>query len=333
MDINILKQTAKAMVAPGKGILAADESSKTIQKRFDKIGITSTPETNLVYRKMLFTTPGVEEFISGIILYDETIRQSIDGKTILQYLESKGILAGIKVDKGAHDLVNFPGEKITEGLDGLRDRLKEYKELGAKFAKWRAVITIGEGLPTDTCIEANAEVLARYAALCQEQDIVPIVEPEVLMDGDNDLEKCREVTARTLKKTFERLLAQRVVLEGIILKPNMVISGKNCPTQATKEEIAKATVETLLEAVPKEVPGIAFLSGGQSPEEATINLNAINLIPGSPWQLSYSYGRALQGEALEVWSGKDENIPAAQKVFSDRGRKVSSARQGKFPVV
>lgn len=330
MDIATLKQTAQAIVASGKGILAADESSKTIQKRFDKIGLTSTPETNLSYRKMLFTTPGVEEFLSGVILYDETIRQEIDGISVPKFLESKGIIPGIKVDKGVVDMPNFLGEKITEGLDGLRDRLKEYKEMGAKFAKWRAVITIGNGIPTDTCIESNAEALARYAALCQEQDLVPIVEPEVLMDADNTLEVCQEVTKKTLKAVFERLKAHKIILEGINLKPNMVISGKKCPTQATSKEIAKATVETFLEVVPKEVPGIVFLSGGQSPEEATINLNEINQISGSLWQLSYSYGRALQGEALEIWAGKQENVAAAQKTFSERAKKVSLARAGKF---
>lgn len=329
MDITILKQTAKDMVAPAKGILAADESSKTIQKRFDKIGLTSTPDTNLSYRQILFTTPGIEDYISGVILYDETIRQSIDGAPVSQFLESKGIIPGIKVDKGAVDLPNFPGEKITEGLDGLRGRLEEYKGLGAKFAKWRAVITIGEGIPTDTCIWANAEVLARYATLCQEQDIVPIVEPEVLMDGDNTLEICQEVTIKTLKAVFKMLKNHKVVLEGINLKTNMVISGKKCPTQATAKEIAKATVETFLEVVPKEMPGIVFLSGGQSPDEATTNLYEINLIPGSPWQLSYSYGRALQDEALTTWAGKDENVAAAQKAFLERSKKVSLARSGK----
>lgn len=329
MDINTLKQIAKDMVAPAKGILAADESSKTIQKRFDKIGLTSNPDTNLSYRKMLFTTPDIEQYISGVILYDETIRQSIDATPIPQFLESKGIIPGIKVDKGAVDLPNFPGEKITEGLDGLRGRLEEYKELGAKFAKWRAVITIGEGIPTDACIWANAEALARYATLCHEQDIVPIVEPEVLMDGDNTLEICQEVTTRTLKAVFERLEAHKVVLEGMILKPNMVISGKKCPTQTNQQEIAKATIETFLEVVPKEMPGVVFLSGGQSPDEATTNLYEINLIPGSPWQLSYSYGRALQDEALTTWAGKEENIAVAQKAFSERSKKVSLARQGK----
>lgn len=329
MDINILKQTAKDMVAPGKGILAADESSKTIQKRFDKIGIQANPDTNLSYRKMLFTTPGIEEYISGVILYDETIRQSIDGAHVPQFLESKGIIPGIKVDKGAVDLPNFPGEKITEGLDGLGKRLEEYKAMGARFAKWRAVITIGEGIPTDTCIESNAEALARYAALCQERDIVPIVEPEVLMDADNTIDVCQQITKKTLQSVFERLKAHKVVLEGMILKPNMVISGKKCPTQAAAKEIAKATVETFLEVVPSQMPGIVFLSGGQTPDEATTNLYEINLIPGSPWQLSYSYGRALQDEALTAWAGKEENIAAAQKAFLERSRKVSLARQGK----
>ena len=276
MDIQTLKSTAQQMVAPAKGILAADESSKTIQKRFDKIDLTSTPETNLSYRQMLFTAEGIEQYISGVILYDETIRQSISGTPVPQFLESKGILPGIKVDKGAVDLPNFPGEKITEGLDGLAKRMEEYSTLGAKFAKWRAVITIGEGIPTETCIWANAESLARYAAICQQFDIVPIVEPEVLMDADNTLEVCQDVTKRTLKAVFERLTAHKVALEGINLKPNMVISGKKCSTQATAKEIAKATVETFLEVVPKEVPGIVFLSGGQTPDEATTNLYEIN---------------------------------------------------------
>ncbi|MCR4305643.1 MAG: fructose-bisphosphate aldolase class I [Candidatus Daviesbacteria bacterium] len=326
MDIALLKQTAQALVAEGKGILAADESSKTIQKRFEKIGLQSTPETNLAYRKMLFTTPGIEQFLSGMILYDETIRQSIEGMSVPKYLESKGILPGIKVDKGVVNLPDSLGEKVTEGLDGLKDRLAEYKSLGAKFAKWRAVITIGNGIPTDTCIESNAEALARYAALCQEQDIVPIVEPEVLMDGGHDLEKCREVTAKTLKAVFEALRVKGVILEGMILKPNMVISGKDNPVQVSSKEIAEATVQTFLEVVPKEVSGIVFLSGGQTPDQATENLKEINQIPGGPWQLSFSYGRALQGEALEVWAGKDENIEPAQKVFFERAKKVSEAR-------
>lgn len=326
MDATTLKKIAQSLVAPGKGILAADESSKTIQKRFDKIGITSTPETNLAYRQMLFTTPGIEEYISGIILYDETIRQkTTDGIEIPKLLESKGIIPGIKVDKGAWRLPNFEGEKITEGLDELRDRLTEYKALGAKFAKWRAVITIGDGTPTATCIEANACTLARYAALCQEQDIVPIVEPEVLMDGSHDLQKCKEVTMQVLKTVYEQLNLYKVILEGMLLKPNMVISGKEASIQASTEEVAQVTVETLKEVVPSEVPGIVFLSGGQTPDQATENLRAINKI-GGPWQLSYSFGRALQDEALKTWAGKSENIEVAQKAFLERAKKVSMAR-------
>ncbi len=329
MDINRLQQTAQAMVASSKGILAADESTKTIQKRFDKIGIQSTPDTNLSYRKMLFTTLGVEEYLSGVILYDETMRQEIDGLPVPKYLESKGILPGIKVDQGTVDLPNSLGEKITQGLDRLKERLEQYAQMGAKFAKWRAVITIGEGIPTETCIEENAESLASYASLCQQQNIVPIVEPEVLMDGSHTLEKCKQVTTQTLKAIFAKLIAHEVVLEGIILKPNMVISGKDCTQQANHQEIAKATIDTFLEVVPKEVPGIVFLSGGQTPDEATQNLYEINLI-GGPWQLSFSYGRALQDEALKIWAGKEENIEAAQKAFLERVKKVSMARQGKL---
>ncbi len=333
MDIAQLKQTTQAMVAPKKGILAADESTKTIQKRFDKIGLQSNPETNLIYRKMLFTTPGIEEFISGVILYDETIRQSIDGLPVPKYLEKKGILPGIKVDKGAVDLPNFPGEKITEGLEDLKERLTEYAQMGAKFAKWRAVITIGERIPTDACINENAERLAKYAKLCQEQDIVPIVEPEVLMDGAHDLEKCKEVTSKTLKAVFAKLATNKVILEGVILKPNMVISGKDASYKATPKEIAEVTVATFLEVVPKEIPGVVFLSGGQTPDEATENLREINLITGSPWQLSFSYGRALQDEALKVWVGKEENVELAQQAFLARAKKVSLARQGNAKVL
>ncbi len=338
MDTNTLKQIALQMVAPAKGILAADESAKTIQKRFDKIGLQSNPDTNLAYRKMLFTSPGVEQYLSGVILFDETIRQSIDpsqssGQVVLpipKYLENKGILPGIKVDAGAVDLENHPGEKITEGLDGLAARLAEYAKMGAKFAKWRAVITIGEGIPTDDCITENAKRLAQYALLCQQAGIVPIVEPEVLMDGDNTLEVCQEVTTKTLNAVFDQLKEKGAILEGLILKPNMVIAGKNCPTRATNQEIAKATVNTFLEIVPAQVPGIVFLSGGQTPDQATENLYQINLIPGSPWQLSFSYGRALQDEALTIWAGKEENVPAAQKVFLERCKKVSLARAGKL---
>lgn len=330
MDINILKTTASNLVSEGKGILAADESSGTIQKRFEAIGVESTEENRLIFRQMLFTAPGVENYLAGVILYDETIRQSTtDGAKIPELLEKKGIMPGIKVDKGALDLPNFPGEKVTEGLDGLRDRLKEYRQLGAKFAKWRAVITIGEGIPTDTCIEANAEVLARYAALCQEQDIVPMVEPEVLMDGIHTIEQCREATLKTLKVVFERLKKHKVLLEGVILKPNMVVSGKEAETQADSKEVAKQTVEVLKEAVPKEIPGIAFLSGGQSSDFAIENLREINLIPGSPWQLTFSYSRALQKEAMEAWKGVFENLSQAQEIFLEKLKKASDARSAK----
>lgn len=325
MDITTLTNIAKSLVAPRKGILAADESTKTIQKRFDKIAIASTPQSNLAYRHMLFSTPAIEQYISGVILYDETIRQTKDGIAIPKLLENKGILPGIKVDKGAWKLVNFPEEKVTEGLDELRDRLTEYRKLGAKFAKWRAVITIGKNIPTEAAILANAHALVRYAALCQEQDIVPIVEPEVLMDGDHDLKRCAAVTAQTLVVVYEQLKLYKVLLEGILLKPNMVIPGKESTTQVSAEEIAQATVDTLKETVPAEVPGIVFLSGGQTSDQATENLAAINKI-GGPWQLSYSYGRALQDEALTAWAGKEENIKAAQRAFLDRAQKVSKAR-------
>ncbi len=324
MDTNALKQIATALVAAGKGILAADESAKTIQKRFEKIGLESSPETNLAYRKMLFTTPGIEQFLSGVILYDETIRQSVDRVPIPKYLESKGILPGIKVDKGVVDLANFPGEKITEGLEGLKERLAEYKQLGAKFAKWRAVITIGEGIPTDACIKANAEVLAKYAAIAQSCGLVPIIEPEVVRDGVYDLEKSAQVTSQTLKIVFEELERHKVLLEGLILKTNMVTCGEDNPNQATPEEVAKASIEVYKEAVPNEVPGIVFLSGGQSPQMATENLGAITKL-GGPWQLSFSFARALQEEALEVWGGKEENVGAAQKVFFERAKKISEA--------
>lgn len=327
MDISILKQTAKDLVAPGKGILAADESSKTIQKRFDALGIECTEENRLAYRQMLFQTPGVEEFLSGVILYDETIRQSIDGVSVPKYLEQRGILPGIKVDKGAWRLANFEEEKITEGLDGLRDRLTEYKNLGAKFVKWRAVITIGEGIPTDTCIESNAESLARYAALCQEQDIVPIVEPEVLLDGDHTIEECFDVEVRTLNKVFKRLKSHKVFLEGMILKPSMVLSGKDCAVQADSKKVAQMTVNALKKEVPREIGGIAFLSGGQDDKSAVLNLLEINKI-GGPWPLTFSYSRGLQNSPMKIWSGKKENIKLAQDEFYKRCQAVSLARRG-----
>ncbi len=330
MDITTLKQTAQAMVASAKGILAADESSKTIQKRFDSLGIECTEESRLSYRQMLFTTPGVEEFLSGIILFDETIRQkTMDGVLIPKLLEDKGVIPGIKVDKGVWALPNFPGEKVAEGLDGLRDRLIEYKEVGACFAKFRATIQIGDKIPTDTCIDANAEVLARYAALCQEQDIVPVVEPEVLLDGGHTIEECFEAQVRTLKKVFERLKAHKVVMEGMILKPSMVLSGKDCPTQADSKTVAKMTVDALKQSVPAEVGGIAFLSGGQSDESAVENLAEINKING-PWPLTFSYSRGLQNAPMKIWGGKAENVKAAQDEFYSRCQRVSLARQGKL---
>lgn len=329
MDIATLKQTVSQLLAPTKGILAADESSKTIAKKFANIGLDSNPETNLAYRKMLFTTAGVEEFLSGIILYDETIRQEIEGVPVPKYLASRGIIPGIKTDQGAVDLPNFPDEKITEGLDGLGKRYEEYAGMGAKFAKWRAVIKIGNGIPTETCIEANAEALARYAAITQNAGLVPIIEPEVIRDGGHDIQKCAEVTVRTLKKVFQRIEAHRVALEGIILKTNMATSGEDNPHQASSEEVARLTIGVFSESVPEQLPGIVFLSGGQAPDYATENLNAINQI-GGPWQLSYSYARALQDEPLTKWAGKEENVGAAQKTFYERGKKVSLARQGKF---
>ncbi|GIV78352.1 MAG: fructose-bisphosphate aldolase [Litorilinea sp.] len=326
-----LEATARALVAPGKGILAADESTGTIKKRFDTIHLESTPETRRAYRELLFTTDGVEEFISGVILYDETIRQQAqDGTPLPQVLSRRGIIPGIKVDKGAKDLAGFPGEKVTEGLDGLRERLAEYRDLGARFAKWRAVIDIGDGIPTRTCIMANAHALARYAALCQEAGLVPIVEPEVLMDGSHDIERCAEVTEATLRAVFGELYEARVYLEGTLLKPNMVIAGKKCPRQASTQEVAEATVRILRRAVPAAVPGIVFLSGGQSPVQATENLNAMNAMGSHPWELSFSYGRALQEPVLQAWRGDPANVAAAQQAFYHRARCNSAARYGKY---
>lgn len=330
MDINALKQTASAMVASPKGLLAADESAKTAKKRFDGIGVECTEEARIAYRTMLFTTPGIEGFLSGVILHDETLRQSTkEGIAMPKLLSDKGIIPGIKVDKGLVDLPNFPGETVTEGLDGLKDRLIEYYGLGARFAKWRAVITIGDGIPTDTCLEANAEALARYAALCQEQNIVPIVEPEVLLDGTHTIEQCKEVEIRTLKKLFERLLAHRVILEGMVLKPSMVLSGKECSTQADSKTVAAMTAEALKTAVPSNVAGIAFLSGGQSSDFAAENLLEINKISG-PWPLTFSYSRGLQNEPMKIWAGKEENVKAAQDEFLKLTKRVSLARQVKI---
>ncbi len=326
-----LRKTAKEMAAPGRGILAADESSPTIKKRFDTIGVESTEENRRAYRDILFTTRGLEQYISGVILFDETLRQSsADGTPFPQLLSSKGVVPGIKVDKGAKPLPGGAGEKITEGLDGLRDRLAEYRQLGARFTKWRAVITIGDGIPSQYCIDANAHALARYAALSQEGGLVPIVEPEVLMDGAHDIGRCEEVTERTLQSVFSALFQQRVLLEGMLLKPNMVISGSECERQASPQEIAEATVRCFLRQVPAAVPGIVFLSGGQSDLEATENLNAMNAMGSWPWELSFSYGRALQAPVLQAWQGKTENAAAAQQAFHHRARCNGAARSGSY---
>src|SRR5213595_526153 len=326
-----LNETAKTLVAPGKGILAADESSGTIKKRFDSIGIESTEENRRAYRDLLFTTEGVEEFISGVILYDETIRQSSsDGTPFPKLLESKGVIPGIKVDTGAKPLALAEGETITEGLDGLGGRLEEYRGLGARFAKWRAVITIGKGIPSEYCIWTNAHALARYAALSQETGLVPIVEPEVLMDGDHTIERSFEVTSRTLHAVFTELRDQRVHPEGILLKPNMVLSGYECPEQASHKEVAAETVRCFKRHVPAAVSGIVFLSGGQSDEDATANLNAMNAMGPHPWQLSFSYGRALQAPALKAWGGKEESVEAAQRAYYHRAKMNGAARSGLY---
>ena len=326
-----LASIAQAMAAPGKGILAADESSPTIKKRFDSINTESTEENRRTYREMLFTTAGTADFISGVILFDETIRQSTsDGVPFAQYLTELGIIPGIKVDKGAKPLAGFSGETVTEGLDGLRDRLAEYYDLGARFAKWRAVITIGDGIPSDFCMQANAHALARYAALCQEASIVPIVEPEVLMDGSHDLARCEAVTSATLDKVFAELAAHKVDLSGIILKPNMVISGTECAKRAGVQQVAEATVRCLTAHVPADVPGIAFLSGGQTAEEATAHLGAMNALGKHPWQLTFSYGRALQAPALGAWQGDAARYEAGQAAFIKRARLNSLAQKGSY---
>jgi fructose-bisphosphate aldolase class I len=331
MNVNELNAVAKAMVGNGRGILAADESAPTIKKRFDTAAIESTEENRRRYREMLFTTPGVADYIGGVILFDETIRQATsDGVPFAKYLNDNGMIAGIKVDKGAKPLALFPGELITEGLDGLRDRFREYRELGAKFAKWRAVINIGDGIPTDFCLSANAHALARYAALAQEAGLVPIVEPEVLMDGGHSLERCEEVTTRTLRLVFEALAAHRVELPGIVLKPNMVISGTDAPNRAGPEEVARATLRVLKAEVPAEVPGIAFLSGGQSAEEATEHLALMNRMGPLPWELSFSYGRALQAPSLDAWHGKESRFKAGQDALFKRAKLNSLAHLGKY---
>jgi fructose-bisphosphate aldolase class I len=331
MTATELDTIARGMVAKDKGILAADESSGTIKKRFEKIKLESTEESRRAYRELLFTTPGASDYISAVIFYDETLRQKTrDGVPFPEYLTRIGVIPGIKVDTGAKPLAGFPGETITEGLDGLRERLAEYHKLGARFAKWRAVIDIADGIPTQTCIDANAQALARYAALCQEARIVPIVEPEVLMDGAHDLARCEDVTGATLTAVFNQLHAHRVRLEGIVLKPNMVISGMKNTKRASAEEVAEATVRCLKRYVPTAVPGIAFLSGGQGPEEATEHLSLINQLGPLPWEVSFSYGRALQAPVLETWRGLPANFAAGQKAFFKRAKLNGLARSGRY---
>jgi fructose-bisphosphate aldolase class I len=331
MDKALLSKTAAAMVARGKGVLAADESSGTCEKRFKSVGAECTEESRRSYRGLLFTTPGVEQFLSGVILFDETLRQKTDdGVPFPEYMENKGILPGIKVDKGAMDLALCPGEKVTEGLDGLRSRLADYFKLGARFAKWRAVITIGDGIPSSACIEANAHALARYAALCQEASIVPMIEPEVLLEGGHTAERCEEATEAALRATYAAMASQRVCVEHLILKTSMVVSGKDCPRQAGVDEVAERTLRVLRRTVPAAQPGIVFLSGGQTDEAATAHLNAMASVPGLPWPLTFSYSRALQNPALKTWRGQAANAAAAQKAFHHRARMNGLAAQGKW---
>jgi fructose-bisphosphate aldolase, class I len=326
-----LAATAHALVAKHKGILAADESTSTIGKRFNSIKLESTEENRRTYREMLFTTPGASEFISGVILYDETLRQKTkDATPFPTYLSQHGMIPGIKVDTGAKPLAGFPGETITEGLDGLRERLAEYGKLGARFAKWRAVIDIGAGIPSAYAIDANAQALARYAALCQEAGIVPIVEPEVLMDGNHTLERCEEVTNVVLQRVFGHLFDAHIALEGIVLKPNMVVAGKKCAQKASAEQVAEATLRTLKRHVPSAVPGIAFLSGGQSPTEATLHLNLLNAAGPLPWALTFSYGRALQETALSAWGGSPAAFASGQKALFVRAKLNGLAAGGAY---
>jgi fructose-bisphosphate aldolase class I len=330
-DVQALAATAGEMVADGKGVLAADESNATMTKRLAAVGAESTPETRRRFRELLFTTPGVEEQISAVIMYDETLRQAgSDGIPFPALLAERGMIAGIKVDTGAKPLAGAEGETVTEGLDGLCERLAEYRRLGARFAKWRAVIAIGDHRPSSYCIAANAHALARYAALCQEAGIVPIVEPEVLMDGEHSIDRSEEVTTAALRAVFTELLDQRVLLEGIVLKPNMVLSGCDCPQQAGATEVAERTLGVLRRVVPAAVPGIAFLSGGQSDELATVHLNAINQLADGPWELTFSYGRALQAAALRAWGGNRSNVRAAQAVLAHRARCNGEARLGRY---
>jgi fructose-bisphosphate aldolase class I len=331
MDLAALNKVANALVAPGRGILAADESGATIKKRFEAIGVESTENSRRDYRELLFRSAKMADRISGVILYDETLRQAAkDGTPLSKVIEQAGSIPGIKVDKGTKPLPFSPGEVITEGLDGLRERLIEYRGLGAKFCKWRAVLDIGPGIPSFNGVNANAQALARYAALCQEEGLVPIVEPEVLMDGDHDIDRCSEVTEFVLKVVYQELYHARVKLEGTVLKPNMIVPGKKCPNRVSVGEVAEKTLKVLKNCVPPAVPGIAFLSGGQSDVEATAHLDAMNRIADTPWRLSFSYGRALQAAPQKAWSGKAENVTAAQTAFSHRAEMNGLASLGKW---
>lgn len=331
--ISQLESVAQALVAPGRGILAADESMGTIKKRFLTIDLESTEDSRRAYRELLFSTPGMERYISGVILFDETIRQTTrEGRMFVRFLSDLGVIPGIKVDTGTIDMPLHSGEKVTEGLDGLRNRLGMYRDVGARFAKWRAVITIGPGLPSRACLNDNAQSLARYAALAQEAGLVPIVEPEVIMEGDHSIEQCQAVTLETLGIVYQHLRDYDVALEGTLLKPNMVVSGKGNARQAAPDEVAERTVRTLRRAVPTAVPGIVFLSGGQSAQEATVHLNAINALGPHPWQISFSYGRALQDPALRTWAGKDANAIEAQRQFYHRAKMNGAARDGVYKV-
>jgi len=326
-----IRSTAGALVAPGKGILAADESFPTIEKRFAKINVPSTEENRRAYREILITTPGIGEYISGVILFDETIRQKTkDGVPFPNVLTTKGVIPGIKVDKGTQDVADSPGEKTTTGLEGLAKRLVEYRELGARFTKWRAVYSISPTLPSDKVIQANAQALADYALISQQAGLVPIVEPEVLMDGDHTIQKCEDVSTRVLLAVFAKLREKGVDLEGMLLKPNMVLPGKDCPEKVDIKQVSEATIRTLKNSVPTSVPGIVFLSGGQTPEQATMYLNEMNKVAGLPWQLSFSFGRALQDPVLKTWNGHPDNLEASQKAFDKRARLNSLARYGKY---
>lgn len=331
MDLDLMTQTAQALVAPGKGILAADESTPTMAKRFGGIGVESTELQRLAYREILFTTPGIGEFITGVILFDETIRQRASGgASIIEVLHDQGLIPGIKVDKGTAPLAGFPGELATDGLDGLRGRLAEYAAMGARFAKWRMVISIADGRPSATCVEAHAHALARYAALSQEAGLVPVVEPEILMEGTHSLERCATVTAATLRTVYDHLARHRVVLEASLLKPNMVLPGTDSQVQPSLDEIADATIAVLRQTVPAAVPGIVFLSGGQSDEQATARLDAINRRAPQAWQLSFSFGRALQAPVLRAWGGNDANREAAQAALRHRAAMNGAARHGAY---